>query len=156
MQFLNEWATSDRRRLVVLSCEVIATLAAYRQRFFWQAEAGGILLGRRRGSHIEVVQATEPTLSDRRSTFMFHREVLGHAQAAVQAWALAGGTMDYVGEWHTHPQRVPVPSSIDRAEWHKLAVARPKVSVVAVVVGTHKLHVELVSVKSQTSLLALP
>lgn len=155
MQFLSEWATSDRRRLVVLSPEVIATLARYRQRYFWQSEAGGILLGRRRGSHIEVVRATEPTPTDRRLPFFFEREMLGHAQAATHAWTLSGGTIDYVGEWHTHPQKVPVPSSIDRDEWCKLAGTRSKVPLIAVVVGTQRLHVELVSTGGQLPLLAL-
>lgn len=155
MQYVREWATIDRRRLVVLNTEVVATLARYRQRFFWQSEAGGILLGRRRGSHIEVVQATEPAPNDERSTFMFEREVLGHAEAAAKAWTDAGGTVDYVGEWHTHPQRVPIPSSIDIDEWHKLAVSRPKTPLVAVVVGTRKLHVALVSTGGQSSLIAL-
>jgi len=77
MRFVTEWVTPDRRRLVVLSPDVIATLTRYRQRFFWQTEAGGILLGRRRGSHIEVVLATVPTQNDRRSTFRFQREAWG-------------------------------------------------------------------------------
>lgn len=155
MQFLSEWATPDRRRLVVLSPEVIAILQKYRQRFFWQTEAGGILLGRRRSSHIEVMQATQPTARDRRLPFLFARDSFGHAQAASEAWALGGGTVDYVGEWHTHPQRVPMPSCTDRSEWHKLAVTRPNAPFVAVVVGTKQLHVELVNVQRQELLTAL-
>ncbi len=155
MRFLTEWVTPDRRRLVVLSPDAIATLTRYRQRFFWQTEAGGILLGRRRGNHIEVVQAIEPTQSDRRSIFQFQRETCGHAQAATHAWAQTGGTTDYVGEWHTHPQREPIPSSIDREEWHKLAVLKPERPFVALVVGTRALHLELVTVEGQVSLLSV-
>jgi len=155
MRFVTEWVTPDRRRLVVLSPDVIATLTRYRQRFFWQTEAGGILLGRRRGSHIEVVLATVPTQNDRRSTFRFQREAWGHAQVAAHAWVQTGGTTDYIGEWHTHPQREPVPSSIDREEWHKLAVLRPDVPFVALVVGTRALHLELVTVEEQVSLLSM-
>jgi integrative and conjugative element protein (TIGR02256 family) len=155
MQFVSEWATADRRRLVILSDQVTQVLMRYRQRFPWQTEAGGILLGRRRGNHIEVVEATEPTRLDRRAPYLWEREVSGHAQAATGAWRLAAGTVDYVGEWHTHPQRVPTPSSLDRREWHKLAQARPKTSLVAVVVGTRNLHLELVSVAGQLALVPL-
>lgn len=102
MQFVSEWATADRRRLVILSDEVTQVLVRYRQRFPWQTEAGGILLGRRRGNHIEVLDATRPTLLDRRSTHLWERERFGHAQAAARAWRLSAGTVDYVGEWHTH------------------------------------------------------
>ena len=61
MQFVSEWATADRRRLVVLNEAVTQVSVRHRQRFPWQTEAGGILLGRRRGNHFEVVEATEPT-----------------------------------------------------------------------------------------------
>ncbi len=64
MQFVSEWATADRRRLVVLNEAVTQVSVRHRQRFPWQTEAGGILLGRRRGNHFEVVEATEPTVSD--------------------------------------------------------------------------------------------
>lgn len=53
--------------------------------------------------------------------------------------------IDYLGEWHTHSQRIPVPSSIDRAEWHKLATEHMRTStLLTVVVGTKALHVELI------------
>ncbi len=28
--------------------------------------------------------------------------------------------MDYIGEWHTHPETEPTPSSIDKREWRKI------------------------------------
>ena len=56
MQFISEWATADRRRLVILNEAVMQVLVRHRQRFPWQTEAGGILLGRRRGNHFEVVE----------------------------------------------------------------------------------------------------
>jgi integrative and conjugative element protein (TIGR02256 family) len=154
MQFLSEWATADRRRLVVLSAEVVRTLVRYRQRFPWQTEAGGILIGRRRGNHIEVALATEPARHDRRSPYMFEREAFGHSEAATLAWRIGGGTVDYVGEWHTHPQKVPVPSSIDRREWKKIAEQRPAATLVVVVVGTQRLHLEMVTSRGQFPLSA--
>ena len=69
MQFVSEWATADRRRLVVLNEAVTQVSVRHRQRFPWQTEAGGILLGRRRGNHFEVVEATEPTHRDRKLTY---------------------------------------------------------------------------------------
>ncbi|MBK7285293.1 MAG: hypothetical protein IPI83_14100 [Sphingomonadales bacterium] len=72
----------------------------YRQRFFWQPESGGILLGRRRGKHLEVLLATEPTLDDKRSTFSFGREAVGHAEVAQQTWLRGERQVDYLGEWH--------------------------------------------------------
>ena len=155
MQFVSEWATADRRRLVVLNEAVTQVSVRHRQRFPWQTEAGGILLGRRRGNHFEVVEATEPTHRDRRLTYLWEREAFGHAQAATLAWKLAAGTVDYVGEWHTHPQRSPIPSSLDRREWHALALDRPTVLLIVIVVGTSELHIELISAAGQVELMPL-
>lgn len=35
-------------------------------------------------------------------------------------WHQSGGLVDYLGEWHTHPQALPTPSSVDIREWHVL------------------------------------
>lgn len=156
MRYVADWATPDRKRLVVLSPETLKVFWKHRQRLFWQTEAGGVLLGKRRGKHLEVLLASEPMRNDRRAQFMFEREAEGHLAFAKAAWRAGGGAVDYVGEWHTHPQRIPVPSSIDRSEWRKLVYDRPvDSSLVTVVVGTAALHLELVDGLTQTELISL-
>ena len=152
MPFMTEWSTPDRRRLVVLSADAIATFRQFRQKSCRLPEAGGILLGHRRRNHIEVIAATEPASTDRRSRFLFERGAQGHSQAAARSWKSAAFMVDYVGEWHTHPQSVPVPSSIDRAEWSKLTRSRPGISMILLIVGTRGLYVEL-STKDEHQLL---
>lgn len=145
MQYIGEWSTADRKKLVVFTPDVLAVFWKYRQLFFWQPESGGILLGRRRGKHLEVLMATEPSSYDKRSTYSFLREAAGHADVAQRAWLMGEHKIDYVGEWHTHPQGVPIPSGIDRAEWCKLAMQCPdKTTLLTVIVGTLELRVELV------------
>lgn len=153
MQYMSEWVTPDRKRLVVLSAPVLHVFAKYRQRYFWQTESGGILLGKRRGKHLEVVVATEPMPTDRGSQYFFEREAEGHAEAAQLAWRAGDEMVDYVGEWHTHPQRVPIPSGIDRSEWQRLSAGRSEVTaLVTVVVGTRQLHLELLNASGHTLL----
>src|SRR3954467_15044570 len=98
MPFVGDWATPDRKRLVVLAPEALKVFWKHRQRLFWQSEAGGVLLGKRRGKHVEVVLASEPMPTDRREQFMFHREAGGHLELAQAAWQAGGGAIDYVGE----------------------------------------------------------
>lgn len=129
---------------MVLAPDVLTVFWKHRQRFFWQPESGGILLGRRRGKHLEVLLATEPSPHDKRSTYSFLREATCHDEVAQQAWLKGERQIDYLGEWHTHPQTVPIPSGIDRAEWCKLVFQRPeKTTLLAIVVGTKDLRVEL-------------
>ena len=156
MRYIADWSTPDRKRLIVLAPQALKVFWKHRQRFFWQAEAGGVLLGKRRGKHIEVVLASEPMPADRREQFFFERNVEGHLPFAKAAWRAGHFAVDYVGEWHTHPQRLPLPSSIDRAEWRKLAAARPPTSpLLTIVVGTAALHAELLLGSAETELVPL-
>lgn len=130
---------------MVFAPGVLRVFKNHRQRLFWQPEGGGILLGRRRGKHLEVMLATEPSHKDRRSTFSFVREADGHAEFAKQAWLRGEKQIDYIGEWHTHPQKMPTPSIIDRHEWNKLILQRPNsMPILVVVVGTRAIHAELI------------
>jgi integrative and conjugative element protein (TIGR02256 family) len=108
-------------------------------------EAGGILIGSLHGPNIAVVGATAPTWLDRRFRVLFERMPFGHNLIAQVRWKASGGKVRYLGEWHTHPENFPSPSSIDRTEWNvlsrKRADGRP---MLAVIVGRKGLYVELV------------
>lgn len=102
---------------VLIEPEVLARLSIYRQLRPRDPESGGILLGYRRGEHLHVVDATEPHPRDRRSRFGFHRKESYHQSMAVRKWTESGQKMDYLGEWHTHPEQLPTPSSTDIRSW---------------------------------------
>ncbi|WP_421832459.1 Mov34/MPN/PAD-1 family protein [Limnobacter sp.] len=156
MPFVTEWSTTDRRNLVVFAPNVLKVFKRYRQRFNWQLEGGGILLGRRRGEHLEVLFATEPSDKDRRSVNSFVREADGHAEIAHKAWQCSEKQIDYLGEWHTHPQQVPTPSTVDRHEWGKLIHERPVLTtILVVVVGTTAIYAELINGIQNKTLLPL-
>ena len=39
-----------------------------------------------------------------------------HAQKTInKLWSESGGIVNYLGEWHTHNEKVPIPSLIDKA-----------------------------------------
>jgi integrative and conjugative element protein (TIGR02256 family) len=68
----------------------------------------------------------------------------GHRAIARRLWRGSGGLTRYIGEWHTHPQEDPSPSSIDLDEWRKLAKLRlDERPLLAVIVGQSSLYVEL-------------
>lgn len=118
--------------LLLFESSVLNFLDQYRQRTFNCLEAGGILIGYRRGSHFHVVEATAPGQLDIRDRCSFERTDPSHQRIAHQRWLESNHRLDYIGEWHTHPQHHAVPSSIDSQEWGKLLndTARPMLFVI--------------------------
>jgi integrative and conjugative element protein (TIGR02256 family) len=39
-------------------------------------------------------------------------------------WEKSQETMDYLGEWHTHPENNPRPSALDLREWRQISKRR--------------------------------
>ncbi|MCM3393721.1 Mov34/MPN/PAD-1 family protein [Cytobacillus oceanisediminis] len=89
----------------------------------WDAtEAGGILIGRileEDGNYI-IDDVTEPMPSDRRKRTRFSRKPDGHQEYFNEVWNREKGRCFYLGEWHTHPEKKPTPSFIDKEDWSRL------------------------------------
>jgi integrative and conjugative element protein (TIGR02256 family) len=126
----------DEDGFILIEDQVIRILDRYRQRSSGSPESGGILLGYRRELHLHVTEATVPLGTDIRSRTRFFRSADPHRQAAHARWRESGGTMDYVGEWHTHPEINPSPSTIDRVAWERICNSR-KAPMLFIIAGTH-------------------
>lgn len=120
---------------ILIESNVLGALDPFRQRDLSSPEAGGILLGFRRGIHLHVVDLTTPHPDDTRRRTGFHREATEHQRIALARWSVSGGRMDYLGEWHTHPECSPKPSVIDRKEW-KVIVAHRTTPMLFLILGT--------------------
>ncbi len=66
-----------------------------------------------------VDAVTEPMPGDRRTRYSFYRAKRRHQAAIDAAWVASGHTCTYLGEWHTHPETHPTPSSIDTHDWNR-------------------------------------
>jgi integrative and conjugative element protein (TIGR02256 family) len=118
--------------LILIEDDVLSSLQAFRQQGPTASEAGGILIGFRRGIHLHVTHATTPGPLDRRSRYEFQRLDPVHQQTAFELWERSRHTADYIGEWHTHPQVRPLPSCIDRREWGEITRAKPAPMILAI------------------------
>ncbi len=116
-QVVLEWLPM---RFVLLHADCLARMSQYTQGVERDREAGGILLGSYRGPHIEITAITEPLPKDVRARYKFDRSDPGHQVAAMSAWQSSAGTTTFAGEWHTHPESRPTPSSVDLGTWKKL------------------------------------
>ena len=105
-----------------LSAQVEKLLKSYIQTRKTSPEAGGVLLGRYLlETHDVVVDwATGPKQKDRRGRFSYIRQPAGHQIVIDAQWHTSHGTCHYLGEWHTHPETVPRPSSVDQMNWKRL------------------------------------
>lgn len=84
-------------------------------------ESGGMLIGSilTSGNEIEINDCTEPLEEDKQSRLSFRRSNM-HNKLLKKKWEESEFTKLYLGEWHTHPQRIPSPSFLDKSTWKKL------------------------------------
>lgn len=90
--------------------EVLQVFADARQMSSGDRETGGILFAEISKSEVRIVRATRAEKRASISRVLF-RPSLRQKRIAVRE-AFNDG-LHYVGEWHTHPERDPSPSSID-------------------------------------------
>lgn len=127
--------SGDDPSRVLIPSNIADQLNDFKQCDLGDLEAGGLLLGLRRGPHIEIINITTPLQSDIRTRTSFYRSDLGHFMQADRLWMESQQTIGYVGEWHTHPESQPSPSSIDTSEWRRV-IRTDKRSTVFLIVGT--------------------
>lgn len=110
---------SSNQRLIFVD-EAVQQMLTFRQRSWWQTEAGGALLGRHLLDTDDIVvdEVTTPQKSDRRSRFSFFRSKK-HGVIAQSRWLEEASTLAYLGLWHTHPESDPTPSGVDRNDWNQ-------------------------------------
>jgi len=96
---------------LVLSDAVVEHFTLHQQVRRDQAEAGGQLFARITRYEIFVEEATGPRPTDRRGRTHYTPDRQAERREILERFALG---LHYVGDWHTHPERVPTPSYVDR------------------------------------------
>jgi integrative and conjugative element protein (TIGR02256 family) len=109
--------------VVELSEPAATVISRQRQLNSTASEAGGMLLGRLINGSDDVIidEVTEPASSDRRGRLFFMRSKKHAQQHVNSAWEESERTRNYLGEWHTHPEDDPVPSTQDLYNWRRIA-----------------------------------
>jgi integrative and conjugative element protein (TIGR02256 family) len=106
------------RGRIKISNNAIEIMASYVQDDNLKEEAGGVLLGRFIAFSKDIVidEVTEPILEDHKSRHSFIRNKK-HQETVERLWRKSNGTVNYLGEWHTHPEAYPSPSNKDLKSW---------------------------------------
>ena len=96
--------------IIALDKKALETLFEHRQNKFSQ-EAGGLLFSPLDSeSIINIMSISTPRKSDYRSQFFFKHDSVS-AQKTINKYFKKN--LHYIGDWHTHPQKIPQPSPID-------------------------------------------
>jgi len=97
---------------VDLSSAVLRVFEKHRQARWYQKEAGGQLFASIDGDRWRIMHASGPRRADVRSRFRFWPNRAAE-QAEINAFHARG--LEYVGDWHTHPEDHPHASPTDIA-----------------------------------------
>ena len=110
---------TPRQRLIIVEY-ALKQMHEFAQHRFGDREAGGVLMGRHLLDSYDVVvdEVTTPQNTDRRSRCNFYRSHK-HELIARQRWLQEHNTSAFLGLWHTHPERDPTPSGVDRSDWQQ-------------------------------------
>ena len=106
---------------LIIKKEIILELSNYRQITVHKNENGGMLIGSKllHDNILESNDMTHPLIEDSFSPTTFKRSN-SHNDILKEKWKKSNHTKMYLGEWHTHPQDIPSPSSEDIDNWVKL------------------------------------
>lgn len=103
---------------IIFEPGVMVEINKYRQhQFYKQPESCGVLLGERRGQHLLVTNLSTPFPTDDRTPIGYTRHSEGHQGIVNYYHHQSNGAIQYIGEWHTHPQVSASPSITDYCEW---------------------------------------
>lgn len=131
--------------IIHISDEVLSILDKYKQREN-QNESGGIILGLvHDNQNVYISSVSEPNISDKATRNSFERNKKVAQKIVDSEFYTSNGKVIYLGEWHTHPEPAPNPSSIDikmiKQQYHKNTINED--FLIILIQGTEKLYIAL-------------
>ncbi len=107
---------------LVLCDPVLSHLARWRQTRWYHREAGGQLFARFEPGRILIKKATGPRWTDRRTRHTYEPDRRAE-QREIEAHHSRG--LHFVGDWHTHAEPIPTPSTLDIVSMRTRSVDQP-------------------------------
>ena len=107
-------------------------------------ENGGILIGQLNPAEKRIILTdfTDAKETDIRARFHFFRSEKYHQKTMDELWVASDYTKTYLGEWHTHDEDVPSPSTTDIKEWRRISKGQHNSSVLFfIIIGRRKIRI---------------
>ncbi|MBN1227779.1 MAG: Mov34/MPN/PAD-1 family protein [Deltaproteobacteria bacterium] len=136
---------------IVFTDEALSAMHRYRQLNPKTKEAGGQLFAKFEGADTIIVEATTPKILDKRSRYGFKPNRMLQRLEIYNRYRKG---LHFVGDWHTHPEKKPLPSDKDVSDMAKcfhLSIHNLR-AFVMVIMGTASapegLHIALIQGRS--------
>ncbi len=132
--------------------DVVSGMLSHQQIAVSIPESGGLLLGYvdAKTNNDTISAMTTPQTGDLRTRLFCSLRDGGHYDILKQAMQVKNY---FMGTWHTHPQKIPCPSSTDWDDWHKTLSGTAEVVyryVYYVIIGTENMRIWVGDFKSKS------
>ena len=104
------YAIGSSEQMLIFGDSVIEHFRRYRQLRWWHREAGGQLFARFVGPQVLIERATGPRRTDLRTRWSYVPDRRAEQREIDE---LHEQGLHFVGDWHSHPERRPRPSTPD-------------------------------------------
>ena len=141
----------NSEQIIEVAPSVLKTFSKFTQVSSDSCEAGGLLFAKFDLPHIHLIKATRPSRADRRSRLRIQFSTRRRASIIKREFRKG---LHFIGEWHTHPEPEPRPSSIDLTSMRNLyALSTHELNYfVMVIVGNSEIDPQLwVSIHNSNS-----
>lgn len=125
--------------VVIFSKSAAKKILKFVQNDKLKPEAGGLLLGHRHGNNFEITKVTVPYPGDIQKRTYFERNDRNHLSIFSRLSKHSNNRITFIGEWHTHPESNPIPSSIDLKEWQETSERNTELLVFCIL-GTRSIY----------------
>ncbi|MBL8282026.1 MULTISPECIES: Mov34/MPN/PAD-1 family protein [Acinetobacter] len=128
---------------VHINKDIIEIWEEYRQISSEAKEACGILIGHQiQGTEIFQIEfVTTPQKLDIRTRYNFVMKDPFHQRFLDTKYKESNGTSVYLGTWHSHPESIPTPSSIDKQDWENCIARNHNRRLFFVIVGIKEVKI---------------
>lgn len=126
-----------------VNASVEAEWKSHRQLRPRSLESFGVMIGTQTENVGEywIEEVTTPYSNDTATRSSFRLRDKRHQKAVDRAFESSNGSSIYIGTWHTHPEGIPTPSSVDKTDWLACIRRNPGRKIFFAIVGTREVRI---------------
>lgn len=136
----SDYCIENASVLVHITSNVLEIWLNHTQNTRNKHEAFGVLIGSQStdACQLWIEECSTPKSKDKSTRTSFELKDPFHQRMVNHHYQESKGQLGYLGTWHTHPEGIPSPSSIDIRDWQNCTMRNPDRKLLFAIVGlTH-------------------